>query len=287
MKNYPFNIQAISRYLLVVSLSFLLMNCESRMLKIKGAKVAISAQASQNATILFQLEEQSEVKWLTRSDTKEKVKYFGNNHWYKIKKGEQEGWVYGGFTSLAEGGIYGQQGGRLFDKDLAIVLGEIYAMAGILNEDYRQLERFVNSHAYLFSAKSNLMIGAEKLGALAFNHAIEIYDKDAYKNALALGYNHQQALEVSHQVTQGSSDLGNVGLELVWLAQVLPAAAQGDWGPFNNTGTDRRRKGRAVWMQLRQFMQGTQLEETVRQAIGMGKAYNKEYIATLALTSGI
>jgi hypothetical protein len=37
-----------------------------------------------------------------------------------------------------------------------------------------------------------------------------------------------------------------MGQELQWLAQVLPPAAEGDWGPYENTGTPMRNQVRQV-----------------------------------------
>jgi hypothetical protein len=47
--------------------------------------------------------------------------------------------------------------------------------------------------------------------------------------------------EVDRSMRNYGSDMVTMGQELIWLANVLPAAAQGDYIPYNTTGTETRR----------------------------------------------
>ena len=47
--------------------------------------------------------------------------------------------------------------------------------------------------------------------------------------------------QVDASMRSYGSEMFTMGQELIWLANVLPAAAQGDYTPYNTTGTDTRR----------------------------------------------
>jgi hypothetical protein len=47
------------------------------------------------------------------------------------------------------------------------------------------------------------------------------------------------------------SDAAVIGQEFLWLAQVLPQGAMGDWGPYTNTGSVLRRQGIAYAQMVR------------------------------------
>lgn len=47
--------------------------------------------------------------------------------------------------------------------------------------------------------------------------------------------------QVDASMRSYGSDMFAMGQELLWLANVLPAAAQGNYTPYNTTGTDTRR----------------------------------------------
>lgn len=69
----------------------------------------------------------------------------------------------------------------------------------------------------------------------------------AYASALSMGANMDQAQRVAESITSESVDTWAMGQELIWLADVLPSAARGDWTLFGQTGTQERMSIRQVW----------------------------------------
>ena len=58
-----------------------------------------------------------------------------------------------------------------------------------------------------------------------------------------MGANGEQAAQIKSNVESGQLQLLVMGQELIWLSEVLPKGAQGDWNDFLNTGTLARTQG--------------------------------------------
>lgn len=71
------------------------------------------------------------------------------------------------------------------------------------------------------------------------------YDR-AYERTLAAGGTMEMAHDVGSSMQSGSLDAYMMGQELVWLAQVLPSAANGNWNPYRTTGTQTRNQLRQI-----------------------------------------
>jgi phosphoribulokinase len=65
------------------------------------------------------------------------------------------------------------------------------------------------------------------------------------------------APQVAQSLNKDAVYFVTLGLELQWLSQVLPAAAQGDWSPYNSTGTVYRQSMRQHLLYFNQLYQLT------------------------------
>ncbi len=74
--------------------------------------------------------------------------------------------------------------------------------------------------------------------------------------------------DVSNGINESAQQMFAAGLELDWLGRVLPAAAQGDWRPYLETGTDSRVAARQATVFLRAMMGDLELARYLWQAQG-------------------
>lgn len=81
----------------------------------------------------------------------------------------------------------------------------------------------------------------------------------AYGRALEMGATGDMANKIRVNMNQEGMELQSMGHELVWLSQVLPQSAQGNWNDFINTGTQIRQMSIQV-MQMSALMLGGELD---------------------------
>jgi hypothetical protein len=104
-----------------------------------------------------------------------------------------------------------------------------------------------------FSAAQGVVQCANALGQFLVIRGLSAYDPKAYDRAMAVapaGAEHL-APEVAQSLNSGSVDLVQMGQELIWLSQVLPQMAKGDFTDFNESGTMARQMFRQALPQLK------------------------------------
>jgi hypothetical protein len=146
------------------------------------------------------------------------------------------------------------------DETAARNVGMLYYATNPVFEQTRSqdLVAFVRSNSQLLEANGPTIQCARIAGSRLVQRGLAAFSPrgydDAYASALNMGANMDQARSVASSVNSGSLDAVMMGQELLWLAQVVPAAAQGNWGPFNNTGSMSRSNIRQVWPFYQQMM---------------------------------
>jgi hypothetical protein len=111
------------------------------------------------------------------------------------------------------------------------------------------------------------------------------YDR-AYGRALDMGANGEQARGVANSLQSGNLDMLRMGQELVWLANVLPAAADGNWTLFDTTGTYLR----TTYRQMKPFMDemsDPEVRAIVQNVRGQYEPIVEDQIMWLAIMAGI
>jgi len=143
---------------------------------------------------------------------------------------------------------------RLCDDTTAVLIGRLYFIANPLIEqtEPERIEEFVTTHAMHLGPTSAFMScakhAASRLTAAAYASFDARQADSAYGRVLEMGGSMEDANHVRGSLNRGSLELMTMGQELMWLTQVVPSAAAGDWRPFMATpATDARQAIRMVW----------------------------------------
>ncbi len=180
---------------------------------------------------------------------------------------------------------------QTFDAQVARDVGRVYRLAFPL-ADPNRLREVVQQKRTLFAKNSVLIRCAKALGSKLTAQAVMSFAKSdyngAYGRALEMGTTGEQARAVADGLQSGSLDMFTMGQELLWLAQVLPAAAEGDWKPFETTGTLSRQQIRQYLPFLQQMLaQDPAMAVVVDQAMVQCGPMIEEQIVWLAMMTGV
>ena len=132
------------------------------------------------------------------------------------------------------------------DQETAKNLGHLYYAVNPLNElqNPKSIENFIYSNKSLLQDDSPTIRCARKLGTKLIESGLKAFSNNdydrAYGSVLDMGGNMSQARDVSQSIQQGAVDTFMIGQELLWISNVVPKAANGDWTDFNKTGTQSR-----------------------------------------------
>ena len=180
---------------------------------------------------------------------------------------------------------------KAFDPRIARVVGRVYHMSNPLF-DPAELRAYVQQNRAAFAENGPVIRCARLLGQDLFARSIRSFGQNdynrAYGRALEMGATGEQARDVANSMQSGSLDLFVMGKELFWLSQVLPSAANGDWGPYETTGTQTRQAQRQVLPFLNQMMAQDAAMRGVVEAVG--RQYQpivEDQIVWLAIMTGV
>jgi len=126
------------------------------------------------------------------------------------------------------------------------LLGSLYYITNALNvhRNPQEVEQFIYSNRHLLTQNSQAINFARDLGNYLTNYGINAYNQkdynDAYSSAVSMGANSDMAYDVASSFNSQAVDAYMFGQELLWLAQVIPQAAQGNWTPFKASATTTR-----------------------------------------------
>lgn len=136
------------------------------------------------------------------------------------------------------------------DYQMAKALGRVYILSAPFTGNIDQLMQLMEEYPSLFEEHGRLIVCARQIGQRLVHRGLSSYsqaDYDrAYKSVLSNGGSLEAAQEIARKMNGTSVDMFAIGNELVWLADVLPDAASGDWSSFYHTGTEVRQWLR-VW----------------------------------------
>lgn len=138
----------------------------------------------------------------------------------------------------------------------AQILGHLYYLSNPMG-NANDLTAFVNQYRAHLTSNGTVMKCAKTLGNKLIAQSLGAFSQadydDAYGSVLEMGGTMDMAHDVAYDIQSGAVDLLMLGQELLWLVQVIPSAANGDWRLFNTTGTETRNMIREV-MPIYQMM---------------------------------
>ena len=135
-------------------------------------------------------------------------------------------------------------------RNVGLLLYESNVMMELDQQKASEFEAFIRTNAGLLQADGPTIQCARRLGNTLVSKGIGSYslpDYDrAYESVLADGGTIEMASDVARSMQSGALDAVMTGQELLWLADVIPSAALGDWSKFTSTGTEARNQVRMV-----------------------------------------
>jgi hypothetical protein len=177
------------------------------------------------------------------------------------------------------------------------VLAQQYERTRPITDPNPRLINEVRSYPTVFGESSTAILCGRALGARLVQLGVQSFNPNAYSDVLnrfgggALG---EFTPQVAQSLNQNATYFATLGQELTWLSQVLPAAAEGNWGPYLSTGTSTmyRQMMRQNLVYLNQMAQisetNPQLQATfnmmLNATIGISP-YIEQQIVVLALTN--
>jgi hypothetical protein len=118
------------------------------------------------------------------------------------------------------------------------------------------LRAFVGQFRAEFAEGGAVARCASLAGRRLVGAGIATYDRNAYDRIISSAPPEIAHLsqDVADRINSPSTDMFELGQELEWLGQVLPAVARDDLGPFTNTGyplrNNKREQLAAIWPSL-------------------------------------
>ncbi len=179
------------------------------------------------------------------------------------------------------------------DETTARNVGALYWTLNPIKEqtEPQELMTFVRNNSKLLAADQPMVQCMRFVGTRLMQQGLAAYspaDRDrAYESALGMGADMEQAGKVADSINSGAVEAFIMGQELVWLADVVPAAALGDWGPFVSTGTVSRLTFRQQWPLVQQMLvMDPSLGRLVEQTIYQIQPWVEYQVAVLAYWVG-
>jgi hypothetical protein len=123
------------------------------------------------------------------------------------------------------------------DQSARLIARAYFLSNPMLPDD--EFRAFVAGNRSALTSSSPAIQCGQVLGAHIALRGIGAYDTDAYRRAMGSGPA-ELAPDVARSINSGAVDLFVMGQEIAWLAGVLPAAAEGNFGPYATTGTETR-----------------------------------------------
>lgn len=135
-------------------------------------------------------------------------------------------------------------------RNMGILLLRSNPLIEIDAAQFSAFQSFVQENASLLQTNGPTMTCARQLGQALQYQGLKSYSQqdynDAYGSVLAKGGTIEMANDVAGSMQSGALDAWMTGKELVWLSQVIPSAAAGNWQPYLTTGTESRNQLRQV-----------------------------------------
>lgn len=187
---------------------------------------------------------------------------------------------------------------RICDESTAVLIGQLYYLSSPLNEwrQFASLEEFVTRNRHLLSSESRFAACARQAGSRVSAQALLNYsqaDADAaYEGALGMGATMDQARAVGASMTSGSVEAAMMGEEFVWLSQVIPSAAAGNWTSYGATGPYARQQARQAIQMLEMMLRmdpdsAAMVQQTLQQTMQEFQPWIVYQAAVLIMMTGV
>jgi len=158
--------------------------------------------------------------------------------------------------------------GNPCSQDAALVLARAYILAqpllvadDIYINNGEPLRKWVAQRPDVFGREGVVTRCAARVGPRIAQQGIGLYDPNAYEKVMD-----SSPAEISHlsqdvadRMNDSATNLFELGQELTWLAEILPAVADGDLEPFLNTGytlrNEKKQLAQAAFANVRAMCQ--------------------------------
>jgi len=133
------------------------------------------------------------------------------------------------------------------DDNTARLIGKLYYIASPLfaYDNWSLLDTFVKNNREILLPDSPLIQCMKLAGNNMILTNSQTLDPQsgnrAYESVLNMGGSIEDANRIKSNFDRDEIQLASLGIELLWLSDVLPKGAQGDWTDFLNTGTESRK----------------------------------------------
>jgi len=115
----------------------------------------------------------------------------------------------------------------------AHVVARAFLFNNFLNLD--EMSDLLNQNKVLFLPGGSALRCMQSLGIKLTQAGLNAYDPKALERAYRTGGPPEMAEQVARKINSGSANLNAMGQEFLWLAEVLPAAVQGNAQPYLST----------------------------------------------------
>ena len=139
------------------------------------------------------------------------------------------------------------------DESSSRLVAQVYVLANPVAGRENEIVSLMQQYPNYFRDHGGVIRCMQRLGNALIGSGLAHYQQyagnpaqQAYGGQLPEGLQHLPG-EVDDSLRSYGSDMFAMGQEFLWLARVLPPAAQGNYGPYNRTGTDTRQTLRQVW----------------------------------------
>lgn len=156
-----------------------------------------------------------------------------------------------------------------YKETIATNIGRLYYVLNPVNEmQYPvEIEKYIRTNRELLQDSGPIIKYVRALGEKLVQSGINSFSKNdynrAYGSVLNMGGSMEDANKVAQSIQQGATDTFAMGQELLWIARVIPKAANGDWVEFKTTGTQSRMMIRQLWPIYRQMGSVALLNQTM------------------------
>lgn len=135
-------------------------------------------------------------------------------------------------------------------RDLGALMIQSSPIIEMNDDRVHNFGNWISGNAQFLKSNGPIIECARNLGNALISRGLSSYMQtdydDAYGRVLSMGGNMDDGHAVADSMTSGALDAMMMGKELLWLAQVIPAGAEGNWEPYFSSGTSARQQFRQM-----------------------------------------
>lgn len=162
-----------------------------------------------------------------------------------------------------------------YDVATARFLGKLYYLSNPYQvaSNPMGITNLVRDNAHLLGDNSRVIQCARDLGNLMVNQGLRSFGNQDNDRERMYDIGHENGVDplvtkrAADEMYNGAVDVFMIGQELNWLARVIPEAANGNWDPFNTTGTQTRQQFYQVWPIYQSIMNSDYTDPYTKQVM--------------------